>query len=88
MLIMDQAHSLRNRQAQARPALRVLPRRFLLLLTATPVHNSTGGLYNLVTRLQPGQVPSPTGVPRPVHRPETAPGNRVTQRNCGGWWAR
>jgi hypothetical protein len=36
-----------------------LPRRFLLLLTATPVQNSLEELYNLVTLLQPGQLPSP-----------------------------
>jgi SNF2 family DNA or RNA helicase len=40
-------------------AISALPRQFLLLLTATPVQNSLEELYNLVTLLQPGQLPSP-----------------------------
>jgi SNF2 family DNA or RNA helicase len=59
MLIIDEAHYLRNRTSQAWQAVNVLPRQFLLLLTATPVQNSLEELYNLVTLLQPGQLPSP-----------------------------
>lgn len=59
MLIVDEAHYLRNRTSQAWQAVNVLPRQFLLLLTATPVQNSLEELYNLVTLLQPGQLPSP-----------------------------
>jgi hypothetical protein len=59
MLIVDEAHYLRNRESQAWQAVSALPRHFLLLLTATPVQNSLEELYNLVTLLQPGQLPSP-----------------------------
>jgi superfamily II DNA or RNA helicase len=59
MLIVDEAHYLRNRESQAWQAVNALPRQFLLLLTATPVQNSLEELYNLVTLLQPGQLPSP-----------------------------
>ncbi len=59
ILIVDEAHHLRNRDSQAWQAVNVLPRQFLLLLTATPVQNSLEELYNLVTLLQPGQLPSP-----------------------------
>lgn len=59
MLIVDEAHYLRNRTSQAWQAVNALPRQFLLLLTATPVQNSLEELYNLVTLLQPGQLPSP-----------------------------
>jgi SNF2 family DNA or RNA helicase len=59
MLIVDEAHYLRNRSSQAWAAVNALPRQFLLLLTATPVQNSLEELYNLVTLLQPGQLPSP-----------------------------
>lgn len=59
MLIIDEAHHLRNRESQAWKAVNILPRQFLLLLTATPVQNSLEELYNLVTLLQPGQLPSP-----------------------------
>ena len=59
ILIVDEAHYLRNRESQAWQAINSLPRQFLLLLTATPVQNSLEELYNLVTLLQPGQLPSP-----------------------------
>ncbi len=59
LLIVDEAHYLRNRSSQAWKAINSLPRQFLLLLTATPVQNSLEELYNLVTLLQPGQLPSP-----------------------------
>ncbi len=59
LLIVDEAHHLRNRASQAWQAVNSLPRQFLLLLTATPVQNSLDELYNLVTLLQPGQLPSP-----------------------------
>jgi superfamily II DNA or RNA helicase len=59
LLIVDEAHHLRNRSSQAWQAVNALPRQFLLLLTATPVQNSLEELYNLVTLLQPGQLPTP-----------------------------
>jgi SNF2 family DNA or RNA helicase len=59
ILIVDEAHYLRNRESQAWQAVNALPRQFLLLLTATPVQNSLEELYNLVSLLQPGQLPSP-----------------------------
>lgn len=59
LLVVDEAHYLRNRTSQAWQAVNALPRQFLLLLTATPVQNSLEELYNLVTLLQPGQLPSP-----------------------------
>ena len=59
LLIVDEAHYLRNRESQAWQAVNALPRQFLLLLTATPVQNSLEERYNLVTLLQPGQLPSP-----------------------------
>ena len=59
ILVVDEAHYLRNRQSQAWQAVNALPRQHLLLLTATPVQNSLDDLYNLVTLLQPGQLPAP-----------------------------
>jgi SNF2 family DNA or RNA helicase len=59
VVIVDEAHYLRNRESQAWQAVNALPRQFLLLLTATPVQNSLEELYNLVTLLKPGQLPSP-----------------------------
>src|SRR5437660_11389252 len=59
VLVVDEAHYLRNRESQAWQAVNVLPRQFLLLLTATPVQNSLEDLYNMVTLLKPGHLPSP-----------------------------
>lgn len=59
MVIVDEAHHLRNRTSKAWEAVNALPRQFLLLLTATPVQNSLEELYNLVTLLRPGHLPSP-----------------------------
>ncbi len=59
ILVVDEAHYLRNRDSLAWQAVNSLKRQFLLLLTATPVQNSLEELYNLVTLLQPGQLPSP-----------------------------
>ena len=75
LLIVDEAHYLRNRTSQAWQAVSLLPRQFLLLLTATPVQNSIEELYNLVTLLQPGHLPSPKEFraryvdPKRPHRP-------------------
>jgi superfamily II DNA or RNA helicase len=59
LLVVDEAHYLRNRTSQAWQAVNALPRQFLLLLTATPVQNSLDDLYNLITLLQPGLLASP-----------------------------
>src|SRR6202007_2725512 len=59
MVIVDEAHYLRNRSSKAWQAVNALPRQFILLLTATPVQNSLEDLYNLVTLLRPGHLPSP-----------------------------
>jgi SNF2 family DNA or RNA helicase len=59
MLIVDEAHYLRNATSQAWKAVNATPRKFLLLLSATPVQNSLEELYHLVTLLLPGQLPPP-----------------------------
>jgi SNF2 family DNA or RNA helicase len=59
MVIVDEAHYLRNRSSKAWQAVNALPRQFILLLTATPVQNSLEDLYNLVTLLRPGHLPPP-----------------------------
>lgn len=59
MVVIDEAHHLRNRGSKAWQAVNALQRQFLLLLTATPVQNSLEELYNLVTLLKPGHLPSP-----------------------------
>lgn len=54
LVIVDEAHHLRNRSSQNWKLVDSLKKRFLLLLSATPVQNSLVELYNLLTLLKPG----------------------------------
>ena len=54
MVIIDEAHHLRNRQTQLWKFASQLTKRYTLLLTATPVQNHLEELFNLVTLLEPG----------------------------------
>jgi SNF2 family DNA or RNA helicase len=56
LLIVDEAHHLRNASTQAWKFVNAIQRRFTLLLTATPVQNDLSELFNLVTLLKPGQL--------------------------------
>jgi SNF2 family DNA or RNA helicase len=54
LVIVDEAHRLRNHQTLAWKFVSQLSAKYLLLLTATPVQNDLRELYNLVTLLRPG----------------------------------
>jgi SNF2 family DNA or RNA helicase len=54
LVIVDEAHHLRNRQTQLWRFASELQMQFTLLLTATPVQNNLEELFNLVTLLEPG----------------------------------
>lgn len=54
LVIVDEAHHLRNRQTQLWRFASALQTQFTLLLTATPVQNNLEELFNLVTLLEPG----------------------------------
>ncbi len=54
MVIVDEAHHLRNRNTQTWKFASEVQKQFILLLTATPVQNNLEELYNLVTLLEPG----------------------------------
>ena len=56
MVIVDEAHHLKNRTTLNWKLVNSLKKRFLLLLTATPVENNLMELHNLVTLLKPGQL--------------------------------
>jgi len=55
LVIVDEAHNVKNHTTAVHQLLRQIDRTFVLLLTATPVQNSLRELYNLVTLLRPGQ---------------------------------
>jgi len=56
MVIVDEAHHLKNRNTLNWKLINSLKKRFLVLVTATPVENNLMELYNLVTLLKPGQL--------------------------------
>ena len=54
LIIIDEAHHLRDRASQSWKLVDALNKRFLLLLSATPVQNDLVELYNIMTLLKPG----------------------------------
>ncbi len=56
MVIVDEAHHLKNRNTLNWKLVNAIPKTFLLLLTATPIQNNLEELFNLVTLLSPGHL--------------------------------
>jgi SNF2 family DNA or RNA helicase len=56
MLIIDEAHKLKNKKTTNYIFVNQIRKKYCLLLTATPVQNDLGELYNLITMLKPGQL--------------------------------
>jgi SNF2 family DNA or RNA helicase len=56
MVIIDEAHKLKNRKTSNYQFISELSKTFCLLLTATPVQNKMDELYHLVNILKPGQL--------------------------------
>src|SRR5690606_23536293 len=56
VLIVDEAHRLRDPSSRSWQLVNAIRSRFLLLLTATPVQNDLKELFTLVTLLKPGQL--------------------------------
>lgn len=54
LVVVDEAHHLRNRGTHLFRFAAGLRKKFILLLTATPLQNDLEDLYNLVTLLNPG----------------------------------
>ena len=56
LIIVDEAHRLKNRLSLNWRFVAGLSKKYMLLLTATPVQNDMDELFNLVTLLKPGQL--------------------------------
>ena len=56
LIIVDEAHHLKNRSSVAWQFVNSLNKKYIFLLSATPVQNSLEELYNLITLLKPGQL--------------------------------
>ncbi|MBV8054521.1 MAG: DEAD/DEAH box helicase, partial [Deltaproteobacteria bacterium] len=59
LVVVDEAHHLRDRNSQTYKLVNGLNKRFLLLLSATPVQNDLNELYNILTLLKPGIFKTP-----------------------------
>lgn len=79
MVIVDEAHRLRNHQTLAWRFVASLPCKYLLLLTATPVQNDLRELYNLVNLLRPGTL----GTYRAFRRRFMVRGDKRLPKNTG-----
>jgi SNF2 family DNA or RNA helicase len=58
MLVVDEAHKLKNSRTKNWQMVNQIPNKFMLLLTATPVQNDLKELHTLITLLRPGQLGS------------------------------
>ncbi len=56
LVIADEAHHLKNRRTQKWQFVNAINKKYIFLLTATPVQNHLEELYNLITLLKPGQL--------------------------------
>ncbi|PIV07272.1 MAG: hypothetical protein COS57_00405 [Syntrophobacterales bacterium CG03_land_8_20_14_0_80_58_14] len=54
LVIVDEAHGLRNKRTVSYRLVNAIRKKFILLLSATPVQNNLLELYNLITLLKPG----------------------------------
>jgi SNF2 family DNA or RNA helicase len=55
IVVVDEAHHVRNKRTLAWKLVNQIQKKFIFLLTATPVQNNLIELYNLITLLKPGQ---------------------------------
>lgn len=56
LVIVDEAHHLKNRTTRNWKLVNAIQKSFLLLLSATPVQNKLEELYNVITLLKPGHL--------------------------------
>ncbi len=54
LLIVDEAHHLKSRRSVGYKFVNQIQKKYVLMLSATPVHNDLTELYSLVTILKPG----------------------------------
>ena len=58
MVIIDEAHKLKNSKTKNYEFVQNLKKKFCLLLTATPIQNRVSEIFNLVSLLKPGHLGS------------------------------
>ena len=92
LVIVDEAHHVKNRATASFKLVDGLKSRFLLLLTATPIETELEELYNLVTLLKPGQFTTPAAFRAQFvdKKDPLSPRNRerLRARLCCAWHSR
>ncbi len=86
MVIVDEAHCLKNRTSANWQLVDSLQKKFILMLTATPVENNLVELYNLITLLKPGLLATEADFRKTVHdpgKPKTPRNARAVARHAG-----
>ncbi len=56
LVIVDEAHHLKNHKSMSYKLVEQIKKKYILLLTATPVENHLEELFNLINLLMPGQL--------------------------------
>ncbi|MCA9676439.1 MAG: DEAD/DEAH box helicase [Kofleriaceae bacterium] len=59
LLVLDEAHQIKNHQGQAHDAVRAIQARHRVCLTGTPIENNLGELWSLMDFLNPGMLGGP-----------------------------
>lgn len=77
LVIVDEAHKLKNKKSKNWEMINSLRKKYLLLLTATPVQNDMKELYNLITLLKPGQLGSQSDYSTTFMEGKRQPKNRA-----------
>jgi superfamily II DNA or RNA helicase len=80
LVVVDEAHHLRRRTTRSWALVNALQKRYLLLLSATPVHNDLMELYELVTLVKPGLLGTPPEFRRRFLQGKDGAGVRDTEK--------
>ena len=80
IVVVDEAHHVKNRHTAGWKLVDGIKSRFLLLLTATPVETDLEEIYNLVTLLKPGQLTTPAEFRRQFVDPKDPTAPRDSER--------
>lgn len=77
LIIVDEAHHLKNANTVGWKFLNALKKKYIFLLTATPVQNNLEELFNLVTLVYPGEL----GTLKSFKKNFVSAGDRLTPKN-------
>ena len=77
MVIVDEAHRCRNKNTLVWKLVNSVQKKYILLLTATPVQNDLSELFNMITLVRPGQLETASDFSRKY----ITRGNRLKPKN-------